>query len=131
MKKALQNEAIAEALGWVKIHVEADEELPGRYGLEFDGWQTPTGSCVSWPPDCVDNPADLRKVEILLGLADKTKLELRVKWINNLRSVVGRGMPKNKGGVALVSDVDLLLASTSQRAEALIRTIGTWHQDEN
>jgi len=48
-----------------------------------------------------------------------SNLELRIKWINALRAIVGRRVPKNKSGVPLVTDVDLLLAEPHERMEAL------------
>lgn len=44
---------------------------------------------------------------------------MRVKWVNKLRDIVARRMPKNKMGWPVVSDVDLLLATDSEREEAL------------
>lgn len=43
----------------------------------------------------------------------------RVKYVNALRLVVSRRMPKNKCGVAIVSDVDLLLAEEWEVEEAI------------
>lgn len=43
----------------------------------------------------------------------------RVKYVNALRSVVARRMPKNKMGWPVVSDVDLLLADEWEVEEAL------------
>ena len=57
-----------------------------------------------------------------------TSVDLRVKWINNLRSVVARKCPKNKMNVPIVSDVDLLFAEASELLEALVKTIGKWEK---
>ena len=62
---------------------------------------------------------NLHLAEQMAGLHDKSELEKRVKWVNRLRTVVGRRMPKNVMGVPLVSDVDLLFAHLSERIEAL------------
>jgi hypothetical protein len=62
---------------------------------------------------------NVRDQEEALGLLDKTNTALRVKWVNSLRAIVGDEMPKNKSGVALVSDIDLILASDDQRLMAL------------
>lgn len=43
----------------------------------------------------------------------------RVRYVNALRSVVARRMPKNKMGWPVVSDVDLLLADEREVEEAL------------
>lgn len=42
----------------------------------------------------------------------------RVAYLNSLRSVVSRKCPKNKGGVPLVSDFDLLAAEPQEKEEA-------------
>lgn len=44
---------------------------------------------------------------------------MRVKWVNKLREIVSRRMPKNKMGWPVVTDVDLLLAEEWEREEAL------------
>lgn len=43
----------------------------------------------------------------------------RVKYVNKLREIVARRMPRNRCGVPIVSDVDLLLADEWEIAEAL------------
>ena len=62
---------------------------------------------------------NVREQEEALGLLDRTNTALRVKWVNALRAIVGAEMPKNKSGVSLVSDIDLILASDDQRLMAL------------
>ena len=61
----------------------------------------------------------IREQEEAAGLLDKANIALRVKWVNALRAIVGSTMPKNKSGVSLVSDIDLILASDEQRLMAL------------
>jgi len=61
----------------------------------------------------------IRKKEKNIGLLDKDNMALRVKWVNALRAIVGATMPKNKSGMSLVSDIDLILASDEQRVAAL------------
>jgi hypothetical protein len=61
----------------------------------------------------------IRPKEEAAGLLDKANIALRVKWVNALRAIVGLTMPKNKSGVSLVSDIDLILASDEQRLQAL------------
>ena len=51
-------------------------------------------------------------------LTDKKNLSLRVKWINSLRSLMAIDAPKNKSGVALISDIDLVLSSEEQKLQA-------------
>ena len=66
----------------------------------------------------------IREQEAAAGLLDKENLALRVKWVNALRAIVGSTMPKNKSGVSLVSDIDLILATDDQRIAALAKIIG-------
>lgn len=44
---------------------------------------------------------------------------LKVKYVNALRAVVAKRMPRNRCGVPIVSDVDLLLADEWEIEEAL------------
>ena len=67
----------------------------------------------------MDNKSDIQIAEQALGLLDKNNLQLRVKWVNALRTIVGSSMPKNKSGCPLVSDIDLILASDKDRFAAL------------
>lgn len=61
----------------------------------------------------------IREQEEAEGLLCKSNVALRVKWVNALRAIVGAEMPKNKSGVSLVSDIDLILASERHREQAL------------
>lgn len=65
----------------------------------------------------------IRQRETEAGLLDKANLALRVKWVNALRAIVGATMPKNKSGVSLVSDIDLILSSDEQREQALLKIL--------
>lgn len=62
---------------------------------------------------------NVRDQEKAIGLLDRTNTALRVRWVNALRTIVGAEMPKNKSGVSLVSDIDLILATDEQRLAAL------------
>lgn len=61
-----------------------------------------------------------------VGLHDKANLELRIDWVNALREIVGRRMPTNKLGKPVTSDIDLLMAETSERIEALLVAKKLW-----
>lgn len=65
----------------------------------------------------------IRQREAEAGLLDKDNLTLRVKWVNGLRAIVGANMPKNKSGISLVSDIDLILASDEHREQALLKIL--------
>ena len=67
----------------------------------------------------MDNKSDIQIAEQGVGLLDKNNLQLRVRWVNALRTIVGSSMPKNKSGCPLVSDIDLILASDKDRFSAL------------
>jgi hypothetical protein len=67
----------------------------------------------------MDNKSDIQIAEQGVGLLDKNNLQLRVRWVNALRTIVGSSMPKNKSGCPLVSDIDLILASDEDRFAAL------------
>lgn len=56
-----------------------------------------------------------------LGIHDPANVELRVKFINTLRSIVDRRMPKNKAGSPLTSDVDVFMAEDSEIEEAILK----------
>lgn len=60
--------------------------------------------------------------EFYAQLRDRDNLSLRTYWINALRDIVGRRCPKNKMGAPIVSDVDILLASAAEFAEAQTKT---------
>lgn len=62
----------------------------------------------------------------IVGLHDRDNHALRVKWINNLRMIVGRRIPKNVSGVPLTSDVDLMTATADEMTESILRTVGKW-----
>ena len=67
----------------------------------------------------MDNKSDIQIAEQGVGLLDRNNLQLRVRWVNALRTIVGSSMPKNKSGCPLVSDIDLILASDEDRFAAL------------
>ncbi len=70
-------------------------------------------------PDDLNAIHDARKSII-------TTPELRVRYLNSLRAIVGKRCPKNNVGAALVSDYDLVNAEAWEHAEAILRAIGKW-----
>jgi len=102
--------AVCEVLGWTNIR--------NLIGVDpSDGLQD---SLPSLNND-LNELADARNKLI-------NSTELRVKWINNLRTIVSRKCEKNKVGNALVSDCDLLFADSFELLEALVKTIGKWEK---
>jgi hypothetical protein len=84
---------------------------------------------VPAPLACYEESLDLlHALARHLGLHDRSRPALRVKWINALRMVVSRRMPKNHVGAALVSDVDLMTAEPLEVAEAILRACGEWKE---
>ena len=55
-----------------------------------------------------------------------TTVDLKVRYLNALREIVGARCPKNKAGSPLVSDYDLLDASEEEQLLALekVKTYG-------
>lgn len=66
----------------------------------------------------LENPPDLSSMKYNPS-TDAKLLSKKIKWVNALRGVVARRMPVNNSGWAVVSDVDLLLATEAEREEAL------------
>lgn len=59
--------------------------------------------------------------------------EFRVAYMNHLRAIIGRPgrvpeIPRNKIGVALVSDYDCLDANLAERIEAILRAEKMWKE---
>jgi hypothetical protein len=63
-----------------------------------------------------------------VGLHDRSNHALRVKWINNLRTIVSRRMPTNKMGSPMTNDVDLMTVNADEMAEAILRTMNKWRE---
>lgn len=47
----------------------------------------------------------------------------KVEYLNTLRAIVGERSKKNKAGIALVSDFDLIVAEPNEHAQALAKVI--------
>lgn len=73
-----------------------------------------------------DYPNDLNALADARNQIITTK-ELRVKWVNTLRSIVDRRTPRNHIGTPMTTDVDLLFATPEELAEALLRTLNLWN----
>lgn len=69
---------------------------------------------------------DLNAIEAAehrMGIHDQDNTALRVKWANHLHVIIAPRCPVNKAGHALVSDIHKMLASASERTQALILTL--------
>lgn len=76
---------------------------------------------------CEVSPRDYRRdhtaIHIALhrfGVFNRDNTDLRVKWVNRLRSLVDKRMPKNKSGSPLTTDIDMFSATAEEHADALL-----------
>ncbi len=134
MSPEAQRISIAESCGWEWRRYEG-----GAGSLHF-GWFSPHDDKVHAHSykregkqdnvECLPNYLSDRNALFSAlrhhGIHDPANLDIRVKYINTLREIVGRRMPKNKSGSPLTSDVDLLMAENEEIREALLRTIKKW-----
>lgn len=99
---------LAVLLGWRY----KPDEYPGNW------WLHPNGCSLflELPP----LSELVREGERKLDLRNRGNTRARVRWVNRLREIVGRPLPKNAAGAALVSDVDLILALDEEKAEAMM-----------
>ena len=126
--------ALAEAVGShaVKRFSGADEttRLTDRNGLVQRTTRFTSGTLLVNTP--IDFICPANYFGDLNTLADaRNQLintpELRIKWVNTLRDVVGLTCTRrNKLGHPIVSDIDLLFATAEQLCEALGRTLNLW-----
>jgi hypothetical protein len=113
MNKEQQRIKIAEACGWADI----------RFAC-FGG--TGMGPLDGLRDDLPDYPNDLNELAAARDQLIVTP-ELRIKWANTLRDVVGHTSPhRNKAGKPVVSDIDILFATAEQLSETLLRTLKLW-----
>lgn len=120
MKLEEQRIALLKVMGF-------EETEPWLNGTRcFENRQKTVGYEYDSLPYYFDSLDDLYLVEENVGLHNRENTELRVKWINTLRDIVGRDCPKNKSGSSLVTDVDLMTAPAEKRAEALLKTLKLW-----
>jgi hypothetical protein len=73
----------------------------------------------------------LIEAEKVLGLHDRANLALRVKWADEIRKAVAPRCPKNRLGTPLISDVDVALATLSERMQALTKLITPNYDKKN
>jgi hypothetical protein len=118
MKEEEQRIALAELYGYPNIQRVNKGEFGGLRETLLEEKRI--------VPSFVRNLDDLSKLLEILGVKDRSNNILRVKWVNNLRTIVSRRMPKNKSGTALTSDVDLLLANPEEIAESILKTFNKW-----
>ena len=118
MTKKEQRIAILEYLGWT----EFQQGQNCLRGTAPDG----TKGCI--PPNHPNNREALYDLQEQIGLMNKDDNKLRVKWINTLRGIVSRRMPKNKMGWPICSDVDVILATNEELAESILTVMGKWEK---
>lgn len=121
--------AIAEACG---LRVEVIE-TGGYYAVIHRNEKHPNGHQKSDSYICKESairklpnyPQDLNAIHEARK-AIVTTTELRVKYLNTLRAIVGKRCPKNKTGASLVTDYDLINAEAWEHAETLVKVAGKW-----
>jgi hypothetical protein len=118
MTKEEQRIAILEHLGWTDL-------VRGQYCLRGT---SPDGTKNRIPPNHPNNREALYDLQEKIGLMNKDDNKLRVKWINTLRGIVSRRMPKNKMGWPITSDVDVILATNEELTESILTVIGKWEK---
>lgn len=117
MELTKQRITIAENCGWKRYNPEGLD----AYNLDYPDKPF---------PDYYYDLNAMHDAEKYVGIHDRNNLQLRVKWVNNLRKVVAVDCPKNNIGAPIVSDIDLINATAAQRAEAFLKTLGLWKQSE-
>lgn len=118
MTKEEQSIAILEHLGWTEL----------KRGQDYLRGIAPDGTKDRIPPNHLNNREALYELQQQIGLMNKDDNKLRVKWINTLRDIVSRRMPKNKMGWPICSDVDVILATNEELAESILTVIGKWEK---
>lgn len=119
---------IAEACGW---NLADEDQIKERAGAanwllqKGPWWRNDEEKTIATLDNLPDHLNDLNAIHDARKSIINTP-ELRVKYLNTLRTIVGKRCPKNNVGAALVSDYDLVNAEASEHAEAIIRTIGKW-----
>jgi hypothetical protein len=120
--------AMCELCGFTVDDVERDDNgVVKRIWVSYPASWTGTPT-QPWPPDFLKDLNAIFAAYRHVGLTDPKNLDLRVKWVANLRLVVGRRCPKNKVGAPLISDIDLLTSDDPiEHCEALLRTVKKWN----
>lgn len=123
MKPEQQLIAFAESLRWTRIYNARASLAPKEFYVDDQG--------IAWTSLPDHFPDYLNDLNALAQARNEkiNTIELKIKWVNILRDVVGKTCERrNNLGNPLVSDVDLLFATTEQLAETFIRTIGKWKE---
>lgn len=111
------NRAIAEHIGWTIFSQDPNGVVKS--------WKAPTGEI--WP----DVYAPLNFTENLnhmLCIETKLPVVCYFCWIDNLCLITNGPLSENDGSYNEVSK--MLLATPRQRAEAYLRTVGKWKNNE-
>lgn len=114
MSPSAQRIAIAEACGWVSIHLPKDEWRPMR-----GYYQGKLGVVPDFTSDL--NAMHEAEKPILAGGPGGPNRELRRKWRFELWQVVSRYAPD-------LDEEDMIHASAAERAEAFLRALGKWQE---
>lgn len=102
---------IAEACGWEYDALSC--QMVTTYGDDIAGFD--------WPS--LDALREARE-------SIRHNLDLRVKYMGNLRVIVGKRCEVNKMGAPLVTDFDCIDSTAEEQAEAFGLTLGLWRAGE-
>jgi len=118
MSPEQQRVALSKALGNLNPRIENGRVIRSAF-QDSDGKFYGSGGVAEYSKD-LNAMAEIRNKLV-------NTPELRIKWVNTLRDVVGLTCTRrNKAGQAQVSDIDLLFASPEQLCEALVKTLNLW-----
>jgi hypothetical protein len=87
-------------------------EIHGTEEFTEFWWKNRYSTQVHWPTEGLQVCYEARKL---------LNPDEQVQYLNILRNIIGKTKPKNKVGVAIVSDFDLCNASCEQQLETFCR----------
>ena len=111
MNKVLQRIAIAESQGWKHVICSV-----GEHGTMMSGWWMPCGALttdINMLPDYLNDLNAMHEAEKVL-----TGYQQTVTYSDNLTKIVG------------YHTFDSAHATAAQRAEAFLKTLGLWEDEE-
>lgn len=117
---------MAEVMGWrtsplpFERHGTALSSPSGNVKVAW--WHPDEAGCEWSPPDYHKDLNELRKAR----LSVLSSVVMVVGYLSYLRAAISRRTEKNKAGVPLVSDYDMINAEPGEHLEAILKAIGKW-----
>lgn len=99
----------------------AEFEGSNLYSFRINKWPKVEPSLKGFIKYLPNYPSDLNAMREARATL-RGDLELRVRYLNSLRTIVGKHCPTNKSGTAIVTDFDMLDATPREHAEAYVIT---------